>query len=127
MPIAFTIHPEDGFISSIWSGCISNDEMVQAYQDFLAQDIGLRRYREYADFRNADLSLITIEGLKDLSKVVSDFCQKQGVEDARCASYIPKTLNHSILQLYDYLSKHSPEETRVFNSPYAAQEWLLKG
>lgn len=125
MPIHF--HFDDvrsGFFTSIWTDTILNDEMVEAYEEFLEDAEFDKVYREFADFSAADISLITHDGLRKLSAIISEYLIRNGITDARCASYIPGVVNHGLLQLYDYINKHSPEVTRIFTEREPALDWL---
>lgn len=126
MPITFEAVEGQNYFLTVWQGTIVNDEMVALYVDYLIEHGPKEEYRELADFSEADVSMITIDGLRELSRKISEYCSDNNLRVAKCASFIPGVINHSIMELYDYLSHQSPEKTRVFTSKKLALNWLLE-
>ncbi|MEM7672320.1 MAG: hypothetical protein AAF212_03160 [Verrucomicrobiota bacterium] len=109
---------------SAWIGSITASEMLEAYENFFKGSLWQKRSLEFADFSEADLSQIKVPDLQKLCNIVAKFYQENGVSQARCASWIPREINRSLMEIYDFLSKQSPEVTRVFTNKGAAMAWL---
>ena len=99
--------------------------MLEAYRSFLEGERWDRRELEFADFSEADLSEIEVKSLKKLCEFIGNHYQRHGITEARCASWIPRDINQSLLEIYNYLSKQSPAVTRVFAVKSSALDWLL--
>ncbi|MGB0372692.1 MAG: hypothetical protein ACPGN3_15265 [Opitutales bacterium] len=127
MPILFSVSEESPIFSSTWCGTITVSEMLQAYTEFFEGPDWKGRALEYADFSEADLSRINVAALQKLCELIADTYSEHGIEHARCASWIPRDINRSLLEIYGFLSEKSPEVTRVFSSKSAAMNWLERG
>ncbi|MEM9026153.1 MAG: hypothetical protein AAGB06_04380 [Verrucomicrobiota bacterium] len=117
-------HNNPDVFCSAWTGSITANEMLEAYQNFFKGPQWQKRSLEFADFSEADLSQIKVPDLQKLCNIVAKFYQENGVSHARCASWIPREINRSLLEIYDFLSKQSPEVTRVFPNKGTAMAWL---
>lgn len=125
MPISFQIHPEKGYFEAIWAGQIDEAELSQTYREFLEANDRLAHFRELCDLSSVDLSDIRLDGLQKLSGLIREFCERNQIEDARCACIVPQEFNQSLMMLYNVASKESAETTKVFPGRDQALEWLL--
>jgi len=85
----------------------------------------LAHFRELCDLSSVDLSDIRLDGLQKLSGLIREFCERNQIEDARCACIVPQEFNQSLMMLYNVASKESAETTKVFPGRDQALEWLL--
>lgn len=124
MPLTFQTPKDKNYFTAIWTGRVSESEMVEGYRSFLSTHDDMGHFKEFCDMSDAELSEITLKGLKQLSALIREYCERNHVEDARCACYIPKPINRSTMALYDATSQESAETTRVFSTEEEALAWL---
>ena len=101
--------------------------MLKSYSEFFDSLGSGGCTLEFADFSQADMSEVQVPDLQKPCAVISDHYTKHGVTHARCASWIPRDINCSPMEIYSFLSKMSPEVTRVFGTRKEAFTWLLEG
>ena len=126
MAILFSLFENPRVFCAKWIGRVTPSEMLDAYQGFFESNRAEGRDLEFADFSEADLSEIDVPSLKKLCELVASYYRASGIERARCASWVPRDINRSLLQVYEFLSNQSPEETRVFPVKESALNWLLE-
>lgn len=124
MPISFKIVADAGYFLAVWQGQITEDEVFESYTSFLNANDSLGHFKELCDLSDVDLSEIKLEGLKRLSAIIRDFCERNQIQDARCACFVPAEINHSVMALYDQVSKESAEVTTTFTELGEALAWL---
>ena len=127
MSVTFSLNEHPLLFESKWEGRIDPNEMLESYLGFFDSQRASNRCLEYADFSQADMSEIRIPDLQNLCNIIAAHYKKYGVEHARCASWIPRDINRSLMEIYSFLSKLSPEVTQVFSTRKGAIEWLLEG
>lgn len=125
MPLSFKRFDEDGYFLANWEGRVGEKELLECYSDFLSGNDSMGHFREFCDLSNVDLSEIQLSGLKALSAVIRDYCERNRITDARCACFVPAEINQTVMALYDTVSRESAEETKVFTNREKALDWLF--
>ena len=127
MSVSFALSDHPLLFESKWEGSIDPQDMLDSYERFFASQEGADRHLEYADFSQADMSEIRVPDLQKLCDIIAAHYKKHEVQHARCASWMPREINRSLMEIYAFLSKLSPEVTQVFGTRKEAMEWLMEG
>lgn len=126
MPVRLERSKSSDYFLAHYTHQINEDELVSSYKKFLGENDSLNFFRELCDMSYCDMSEITLSGLKELSELISEYCKRNRIESAKCACYSPRSINHSLMELYSAASKDSVETTRVFQDKEEAIRWLLE-
>ena len=125
-PITFEIFPEQGFYISRWVGRVDDEAMARAYRRLFEIEAWRPGLDEVVDAREADVRLVSAEGVRTLSKIIESHLVSLEAEDVsfRTAAVFGNDLGFGLARLYEMVSVDSPETVRVFREMAAAREWL---
>jgi hypothetical protein len=124
MPIIFSINHESGYSISKFEGRISDEELLKAYEDFYMGEYWRPNQNELVDLSNADLTEITTEGMRCLSKFAESVFKAHNILSVKTALYAPKDLLFGLSRIYEVISNGSPENVKVFRDILEAKIWL---
>ena len=125
MPVNFESHSDENYFLSIWTGKVTDTELVESYKRFFNSLEWIPGMNELADLSNLDLSEVTQEGLRDLAEFAKELYERNNMKDTITAAYCPHDLQFGMLRVYEALAEESPEAVKVFRDFDKAKEWLL--
>ena len=123
MPISFKIFEDDGFFLSTWVGSISDSDLQSSYKQLLEDEKFKPGFNEIVDARNAQISDVTSEGLRNLSSMVESHLAGK-CEGFKTAVIAHKDFLYGMSRMYEMISDGKTETVRVFRGPSEAIKWL---
>ena len=124
MSIRFEIDPSGGWVYSYWTGEVTDGQIVERYVDFLRDVEWASTVHELSDVSDADLRLVTVEGITKLAELTEAAYIDAGVSEYKTAVYSPKDLPFGLARMYEALTTNSPESVQVFRDREEALRWL---
>jgi len=124
MPITFEIVPGKNYFISLWSGNISDSELMKFYKNFLEGPDCKLNLNEFADLSALKFTSITSSGIMQFSSFTKEFLISHDVEIMRSAVYCTDALTNDMAKIYSYWIDDSPEKVRIFNDYNDAESWL---
>lgn len=124
--ITFSTNNIDTFYTSIWEGPITDDEIYEAYSNFINSDKWSKDLNEFSDISKADFSKVTTEGLIRLGELEMNHLIKHGVKYRKTAIYSPHDFPFGMARLYEGKMFKSPEQVYVFRGIKEALDWLTE-
>jgi len=121
MPITHAFYKKYKVVVVSWEGVITDQDLVPSYSAAYASPNWQPGLSEISDLRNADMSVVTIEGLRDLSNKVEPFYK--GVSH-NTAVVSPEDLSYGFSRFYEMMRIESVENLRAFRELASAIEWL---
>ena len=123
MPITFEFHAEHDFFVSTWEDEIMDSDLQSSYDALFRNKAYKFGYHEIVDVREADMTGVTGEGMRQLSLMVQ---QRLGGNRIgfKTAIVAPEDLNFGISRMYEMMSDDSPESVSVFREWADALAWV---
>ena len=122
-PLTHTLHDDLNLLVCIWSGVITDAEMLDGYRRAYADRGWTPGFNEVTDLRRADLSAVTSDGLRGVQALVSE--STTGFTGAfRTAVLAPTDLTFGLSRMYELMSADSPESVRVCRDVDEAAVWV---
>jgi len=122
MPIRFKVDESGRYFVSHYEGSIEDAELVPSYSAFFSRPEYLPGLHELADFSGADLSGVTIIGIRMFASWARAFYKKHGLQNVKLAAYFPRGGNVEAI-IYDVWSIDSAEHLRLFKDRDEAIRW----
>jgi hypothetical protein len=123
VPIVHRFQPEYNLVVSVWSELLSDDEALESYAWLYAQEEWIPGMNELADLRTADMSKITVDGMRGIAKLVRAAVKGKGVE-FRSAVVVTDEIAEALVRMYGAINEESKEDACVFLETERAAEWL---
>lgn len=123
MGIHFKVHLDKRLLVGVWVGPVSDEEVVQAYREIYLGSENYPLLNEIADLRQADMSAVTAESLRQVADIVASITAEDG-RTFKTAVIAERDLPYGIARMYGSISDGSGEETRVFRKESEALSWL---
>jgi hypothetical protein len=123
MAISHKVYTKHEIVFSSWVGTITDADILEAYKKLYEDERWKPGFNEIVDGRNAQPGGVTIDGLRQLEKLVERYTAGK-CEGFRTAIIAPKDLSYGLGRLYEALSENSPESVRVFRDPGEALKWV---
>ena len=124
MSIRFEIDPTGGWVYSYWTGEVTDEEIVERYVDFLGDVELASTVHELSDVSDADLRLVTVDGIAELAELTEAAYIDAGVNSYKTAVYSPNDLPFGLARVYEAHTANSPESVQVFRDRQEALRWL---
>jgi hypothetical protein len=99
MPIIFSVHPNDGYSIARFVGVITDTEMLDHFKRFFASDDWIPGLNELADIRQADVSQVTSDGVRNLANLIEGIFQQHDISP-KVAVYAPHDLPYGWSRMY---------------------------
>ncbi|MDP6634984.1 MAG: hypothetical protein QGG42_08815 [Phycisphaerae bacterium] len=122
MPIIFTVHPDDGYYTAKYIGVVTDTGMMEDFRSFLSSGDWYPGLNELADLSEADVSAVTMPGIKNLSALIAGILQEHNFSP-RVAVYAPRDLPYGLARVYS-VHAETFETHCVFRDITEAREWL---
>lgn len=117
-------HKEDGYLHAIYTGHISDDELMQAWKTLFEDEQWVPTLNFLIDISQADTSTITREGIQRLAYYTQTILEKHGIPSIKAAVFAPRDLQFGLSRVYEALAAQSSETKQVFRSMSEAVAWL---
>ena len=123
MPIEHTIHEDLEFVVSIWTGPITDKDLIPAYKKLYEDEKWKPGFNEIVDLRDADMSGRTKSGLVAAAKLVESYNKRKAHKSAIIA---PNKLSDEFAWFYEVYtsSTGSAEIVKVFYNLSDALKWF---
>lgn len=121
MSITHHFYEEYRVVVVSWQGSVTDDELLPCYKDAYTNPNWQPGLSEIADLRNADLSLVTFDGLRNFASEIEPFYQ--GVSH-NTAVISAGDLSYGLARFYEMMRIESTENLRVFSELATAIAWL---
>lgn len=117
--MAYRIHSSLAIVVSVWTGPITNEEIVSSYERLHADPAFRTELDQLADLRAADLSEVTSEGLRALARRA-----ERHAGPNKSAVLAPGDLTFGMGRMYEVLTESARQTVRVFRDAGEALRWL---
>lgn len=125
MPIKFLVHGEEGYFVSKWSGELTDQEIMDAWTEFLNGPEWRPGLNELADVSNADISRISSHVIKQLADYTTRFYEQHNMgRPVKAAIFAPKQEQYGMSRMYAGWTDDSSELIRFFDDIAKAKKWL---
>jgi hypothetical protein len=122
-PIEHTLYPEYRVAVTVWSGLVSDGDLIPGYRDLYTHPSWVPGFHELADLRRGDLSAVTSRGLLELAEFVET--SLAGFDGTfRTAVLVSENLPFGMARMYSAFAEESPEAVQVFRELAPALSWL---
>ncbi len=124
MPIIFTMFPASGYFVAKFSGTITDNDMLSAYERLFKHpdwDPGLRALTDLSEVDAGEVSKYGVEKLAKLNKRI--FSHHEAMP--RSAIYAPADLSFRLARMYES-EVFGFERSAVFRCRQAAYDWLME-
>ena len=115
-----------GYFISKYEGTISDEEVLNAYNDFFQGKEWRPGLNELADLSDANVSLITNQGISRLVELNKRVFKAHNIDSVKTAVYAPEDLPFGLARMYSILAEDSPENIDVFRDFFEAKSWIEK-
>ncbi len=123
MPIQHTIHENLKIVVSVWTGPVTDKDLIPAYKKLYENKKWKPGFNEIADFRETDMSKVTDSGLMSLANEVKSYTKGKA---HKLAIIAPKELPDTFAWFYEVYtsSTDSPEIAKIFYNLSDALKWF---
>lgn len=123
MPIFFKVYEEHGLFISSWDGAVSDCDLLPSYKQLFENEKYRPGFHEIADLRQAQMTTVTGEGLRQLNSMVAQYLAGK-CEGFKTAVIAPRDLPFALARQYEAYSSESPESVMVFREVSEALKWI---
>ena len=123
MPMKFTFHENLEIVVCIWTGPITDKDLIPAYKKLYEDKKWKPGFSKITDVRDAELSKITISGLMSLAKNAESYAKGKA---NKSAVIVPNELADKLTLFYEaYTSSSSSSQiAKVFYNLSDALKWF---
>jgi len=127
MAVRFHVERDENYFISIWTGKITDQEILDAYKRFYTGPTWSPGMHELVDLADADFAEVTPAAIASLAAYVAKTLEEHGVQSSRAAVFCGRDLEYGVARMYDVFSEGSPEYSRVFRDREKARAWVKGG
>jgi hypothetical protein len=102
-------------------GSLNREEILKAFDDVVADKKYKKGMGRLWDFREADLSLLTTDTVKQMAQYSLNF--PPGINDVKVAFVTSRPLEYGLSRMFEMTSR-AKTPIRVFDSIDDAQKWM---
>lgn len=122
-PLAHRIHPDLGVVVTVWTGAATDAEMQRSHRALYGAEAWRPGLNELVDLRGADLTSITLEGMRRLADIVAR--AMNGSETSfQTALLVSADLAFGMARLYQGHQDDDVGTVQVFRDEGEALDWL---
>lgn len=123
-PISHRIHPDPGVVVTVWTGPATDAQMQDSHRALYASPSWRPGMHELVDLRAADLSGITLQGMRELAAIVGRAVAGSTEPPFRTALLVSSALEFGMARLYEGHQADAVGDVQVFRTEHEALGWL---
>ena len=124
MAITFSPNQEEGYFISIYTGLITDDDLLDSYMAYFENEDWIPLSKEIVDLSEIDNTTVTSDGMERLASYVENLLTQRGITAYYTAIYAPQDLSFGLSRIYDVMTGQSPESVMVFRKLSDAIAWI---
>ena len=125
MPITISPCLDKGYVEIKWQGLVTDNQIVTQRMKYLVSADYIPGTHELVDVSEADLSEITLDGLRQVAQISSDIYKFENEDKIKLAFFAPDMAVFAVTHVYEHISDNKAENVKVFTDKQEAERWIL--